>query len=128
MINLKLVRTELEDRTEGILYIDEKYFCRTLEDKVRDKKIANETAIPYGTYQVILSYSPRFKRFLPLLLNVPNFEGIRIHMGNTTKDTSGCILVGEYIKDGFLYKSCATLQKLLNVLKNQQNINIEITK
>ena len=69
------------------------YVCQTLEDPVRDVKIANETAIPSGTYRVTITMSARFGKPLPLLANVPNFSGIRIHSGNTTADTSGCILV-----------------------------------
>lgn len=85
--------------TIGNLYINNTYFCGTLEDKVRDiprdGKVWGETAIPEGEYKVILNYSPKFKRHLPRLLDVPYFEGILIHRGNTAKDTAGCILVGE---------------------------------
>lgn len=78
------------------LYVDGKYFCDTLEDCIRSgKKIAHITAIPRGTYEIQWTYSNRFKRFMPLLCNVPNFTGIRIHAGNTSADTSGCILVGK---------------------------------
>lgn len=102
--------------TIGKLYIDGSYFCDTLEDKVRDLnkngkfdngevKIYGETAIPYGTYKISVTYSPKFKRDLPLLENVPNFEGIRIHRGNTAKDTSGCILLGENKEKGKVLNS-----------------------
>ena len=95
-MNLLLKRIALKpDYTIGRLYIDGQYFCDTLEDAVREEKIVGKTAILAGTYQVIVNRSPKFKRDLPLLLGVPNFEGIRIHRGNTAKDTSGCILVGE---------------------------------
>lgn len=83
-----------QDYTIGRLYIDGAYFCDTLEDAVREKKIAGITAIPAGDYKVIKSYSPRFKKILPEILNVPNFTGVRIHAGNTAKDTDGCILLG----------------------------------
>ena len=116
--------------TIGRLYIDEKFFCHTLEDAVREEKIAGKTAIPEGTYQVIVNRSPRFKRDLPLLLDVPYFEGIRIHRGNTAKDTSGCILVGINSKKGMVLESTKYEVELTNILKKaQQNgdtITIEI--
>jgi len=65
-----------------------------MEDKIREEKINGITAIPRGTYDVIITMSNRFKRLLPLLLNVPNYEGIRIHPGNTSEDTKGCLLPG----------------------------------
>lgn len=89
--------------TLGTLYLDGQLFCFTLEDVVRDVKIPGETAIPAGKYEVILSFSHRFQRTLPELLNVSNYKGVRIHPGNRAVDTEGCILVGlskdrDYIK------------------------------
>lgn len=83
----RLYKTELS--TIGELLIDGVFECFTLEDKERDVKIKSETAIPKGTYKVIINQSNRFKRLLPLLLNVPNFEGVRIHSGNTNHNTEG---------------------------------------
>ena len=80
--------------TIGELWLGDWRECWTLEDCVRQSKLPKVTAIPSGRYEVVVSYSARFKRLLPLLLNVPNFEGVRIHPGNTDKDTEGCILVG----------------------------------
>lgn len=81
--------------TIGHLYIDGQYFCDTLEDTVRTGiKIAGKTAIPAGIYKVKKTMSPRFKTILPEILNVPNFSGVRIHSGNTAKDTEGCLLLG----------------------------------
>ena len=112
--------------TIGSLFIDGEFFCNTLEDAVRDKKIKHETAIPAGTYEVKLTLSARFGKILPILLNVPNFEGIRIHAGNTISDTSGCILVGENKIKGRVINSQLTMQKLMDKLKGVTNIQIEV--
>lgn len=82
--------------TIGRLSVDGVYECWTLEDVVRDgPKVMHETAIPAGMYRVVMTRSQRFGVMLPLLLDVPDFTGIRIHAGNTDADTSGCILVGQ---------------------------------
>lgn len=91
--------------TIGKLYIDGVYFCDTLEDPVRDEKIYGETAIPVGRYRVIMNMSNRFKKIMPLLLNVPKFEGIRIHSGTNKDHTNGCILTGKNTIKGRLTNS-----------------------
>lgn len=81
--------------THGQILIDGKPECFVVEDVVRDgPKVFGKTAIPAGRYRVIITHSPRFRRPLPLLLDVPGFEGVRIHAGNTAKDTEGCLLPG----------------------------------
>lgn len=112
--------------TIGKLYVNGKYFCDTLEDVVREIKIPNETAIPFGTYKVIVNMSPRFKRLLPRLLNVPGFDGILIHRGNTPSDTSGCILVGENKVKGKVINSTPYEKKLVEILKDENDISITI--
>ena len=85
------------DTTLGSLFIDDHWQCHTLEDVIRpaEEKVHNKTAIPPGRYTLILSMSNRFKKIMPEVLNVPMFTGIRIHSGNTAKDTAGCLLVGQ---------------------------------
>lgn len=106
-MELKLERTFLgENYTIGKLYVNGMYLCDTLEDQNRDenqngkfdgseKKIYGNTCIPFGRYTVELTFSPRFKRELPILIGVNGFEGVRIHAGNTAQDTEGCILLGK---------------------------------
>lgn len=115
-----------ENYTIGNLFIDDVYFCDTLEDTVRDVKIKGKTAIPYGVYNIILNISPKFKRILPRLLNVPNFEGVLIHRGNTHDDTEGCILVGENKIKGKVINSTFWETELLERLKRELDIKIEI--
>ena len=119
-----------KDYTIGKLYINGQYFCDTLEDVVRDgEKVYGKTAIPEGTYTIVLTMSNRFKKMLPLLLQVPKFEGVRIHSGNTAADTEGCILVGKNKEKGKVLESRAVfaqLMKRLESVENKENITIEI--
>lgn len=129
-LNILIKRVALKPTyTIGHMYINGKYMCDTLEDTNRDSnkngvfdngevKIKGQTAIPYGTYEVVWAYSPKYKRFTPRLLNVPSFEGILIHSGNTSKDTEGCILVGENKKKGMVLNSRATVNKLYPIIRN----------
>lgn len=94
--------------TEGNLYIDGKWFCHTIEDVVRAKpgewkkelKVYAQTAIPYGRYRVMVTWSPKFKRNLTAILNVPDFIGIRIHSGTSEKSSAGCVIVSHKADDG----------------------------
>ena len=120
--------------TVGRLFVDGKFFCNTLEDTVRDlsneKKVYGKTAIPYGGYKVVYNWSPKFGRNLPRLLNVPAFEGILIHPGNTADDSAGCILVGRNTEVGRLTESRYTSDKLNVLIEDAQrggeSITIEI--
>lgn len=129
-MKLELKRIALRDTyTIGNLYIDGVYFCDTIEDKVRDLnkngvfdngefKVKGETAIPYGTYEVVWAYSPRFKRYTPRLLNVKSFAGVLIHGGNTARDTEGCIILGQNKIKGKVINSKEFVNKLYPIIKN----------
>lgn len=99
------------DYTVGRMYVNGIFFSNTLEDAVRDiaddgtGKIYGKTAIPAGRYRVVYMYSPKFKRRMPKLLDVPHFDGILIHAGATAEATLGCILVGLNTKKGMLTSS-----------------------
>lgn len=117
-MNLLLVRDTFTDKaTTGRLYIEDTFECYTLEDVVREDKIYGKTAIPEGRYEVVLDMSVRFKKELPRLLNVPNFEGIRIHVGNKAEDTEGCILVGVTRKEDWIGSSKIAMDSLMSKLK-----------
>jgi hypothetical protein len=132
MIKLRLKRIcKKENYTIGNLYINDKWFCNTIEDKVRelkcaDDKIYGETAIPEGTYKVIVNMSPKLKRRLPLLLNVPYFTGIRIHRGVNEKSSAGCIIVGENKIKGKVVNSAKYETELVKILDGEKNIEIRI--
>lgn len=115
-----------ENSIIGELSIDGVFECFTLEDLERPVKIKGETAIPRGTYKVIINQSRRFKRLLPLLLNVPNFEGVRIHPGNTNHDTEGCILVGKTRSKEYIGQSRKAFDKLFKKMQKAKDITLVI--
>ena len=105
--------------------------CDTLEPSWRDYKggelkISKKSAIPEGTYRVVITKSQRFRKYLPLLVGVPGFEGVRIHAGNTSRDTEGCILVGQNLQVGKVLWSRITLEKLMKLIENEKEIYIII--
>jgi hypothetical protein len=130
-MEIKLIRSTFYPTSIiGALYIDNTFLCFTLEDIERPTKIKHKTAIPRGRYRVVLSWSNRFKRLLPEVLDVPNFKGIRIHTGNTSADTSGCILVGMEFDDNTLKHSRDAMRYLmsrLNKVNKKEKIFLTIT-
>lgn len=129
-MEIKVVRKEFADTyCMGELYINDKFFCYTMEDKdrgvtegdslseIKEVKVPKRTAIPYGDYRIMLSFSKKLKRFLPLVLDVPGFKGIRIHKGSTEDWSSGCILVGMERTARKLKNIVEAEKALMNVLK-----------
>ena len=151
-MKLELKRIAKKDKyTIGHLYINNKYFCDTLEDpdrgltstmsltEIKAKKIKGDTAIPTGTYKITLDVvSPKYSNFskypyvkfcggkMPRLLNIPGYEGVLIHAGNTQKDTEGCLLVGLNKVVGKVINSQVTWKKLYEILQKDKN-NLSIT-
>ncbi len=127
-LTIKRIR-QYPTSTLGELYVAGNFQCYTLEDTVRTgQKVPGNTAIPTDSYSLVVDLSQRFGRMMPHLLNVPDFEGIRIHCGNTDKDTEGCILVGQgYNQDGTLQESRLAFDPLFTILSQcQEPIQIQI--
>ena len=141
-MKLKLERKYFKDTyTIGNLYVNDSFFSNTLEDKNRDVdkngkfdngevKVYSETCIPFGTYEIKIIFSPKFKRELPWLQNVPSFTSILIHRGNTAKDSAGCILVGENKVVGKVLNSTIYEKELVKMIKEAiakgEKVTIEI--
>ncbi|MCE5226770.1 MAG: DUF5675 family protein [Porphyromonadaceae bacterium] len=131
-MKLDLIRKEFtEISTIGELLIDGIFYCYTLEDMYREKKIKGVTAIPYGKYEVIINFSNRFQKQMPLLLNVKGFEGIRIHSLNTSDQTAGCIGVGFVKGINYIGQSRKAFNELMPILRKALKtgkVFIEITR
>ena len=132
-MQLTLVRSNyLADCIVGSLAIDGRPRCFTLEDVEREVKVPGKTAIPRGIYKLILDYSVRFQRQMPHILDVPGFEGIRIHAGNTAADTEGCILVGLTKANSFIGQSRIAFDRLFDSMEKAHYLGepmfIEIKK
>lgn len=143
-MKLTLKRKFLGDKyTIGDLLIDGRFFCNIIEDAVRKLpgtcpytpkgqscqckgKVYAQTAIPAGTYKITMEYSPRFKRKLPLLHNIPHFIGILIHSGNDESSSAGCLIVGNNTIKGKVTNSRVTSDKLNAILSKETQITIEI--
>ena len=133
-MELKLVRKyRCSNYCIDKLYINNEYFSDALEDpdrgltdtmsleEIKKIKVKGNTCIPYGTYNVTITYSPRFKKNLPLINNVKGFEGIRIHSGNTPQDTEGCLLLGFNRVKGQVVDSRITVSKFITQIQQALN-------
>jgi len=122
--------TEPDRNNIGDLHIENDFFCHTLEDEIRPDgvKIYGKTAIPAGRYEVIMSFSNRFQRVMPLLLDVPMFEGVRIHGGNTSEHTHGCPLVAFNTDGKKIWKTAEKqlTEILLEAIEEDRSIFITI--
>jgi hypothetical protein len=130
-MELKLIRNEFSDQsTIGDLYINDAFFCHVLEDKdrglssemstdeIKEKKVYGKTCIPYGRYEIIMSWSNKFKCIMPLVANVKGYDGIRIHKGNTELSSLGCILVGMIKQKDRILKSTEAFDRLYVLLQD----------
>jgi hypothetical protein len=135
-MNLALEREIVTPKsTAGRLFVNGVFECYTLEDPVREIpgepvetwKIPGETAVPAGAYEVVVVYSPKHKRAMPLLLNVPGFVGIEIHSGNTAVDTKGCILLGTYRESADVIRSSrAAFEVLYPKIANARTVGEKV--
>lgn len=134
-LELQLIRKERTDKsTIGELLVNGKHFCYTLEDKdrglkqtdslfsIKARKMFGITAIPAGRYEIALTYSNRFKKYMPQLLNVPGYEGIRIHIGNLPEHTEGCLLVGMDKATDRIIDSRIAFEQLMDLFKKAATI------
>lgn len=124
------------------LYVNGELLCNALEDtdrglrqdmtaeEIKKRKVYGATAIPSGSYECVYTYSNRFKKNLPLLKDVPGFDGIRIHSGNTAKDTEGCILPGRNTQKGMVTDSRVWTDKIVSLMKGawdrKENVTVMI--
>jgi len=137
-MEIKLIREPSNDTfTYGKLFINEEAFCDTLEDIQRfgdgadcSLKVSEKTAIPKGRYEVIINFSNRFQKYMPLLLEVPCYTGIRVHNGSYPEHSAGCILVGfARIENGIglSKKAFAAFMARLKAVEKKEKIFCTIT-
>ena len=139
-MRIKVIRhTFLKDRTIGTMYINDLRFCETLEDvdrglhqemeldAIKKIKVYGETAIPYGTYNLKMAYSPKYKKKMPLLENVPGYSGVLVHIGNIPSNSKGCLLVGMKVTNNNLVSSTIAFNALMEQLNFYKDQDIKIT-
>lgn len=129
-MELEVRRKQFTDKsTIGELWINGSFYCYTLEDvdrgliktqpltEIAQKKLFGVTAIPLGKYELAMTFSNRFQQYMPQVLNVPCFEGVRIHSGNTAEHTEGCLLVGKSKSENFIGNSKLAFNELMKIFK-----------
>jgi hypothetical protein len=120
-LEVKVIRKVFTPQsTQGELYVNEQFHCYTLEDVVRERgvKVYGETAIPGGRYKLAVTFSEHFQKTMPQILDVPMFQGVRIHAGNTNKDTLGCILVGKQKGEDRIWECKGVYESLLSKMNS----------
>jgi len=140
-MKIKVVRETFTDKsTIGSLYLNDVFFCYTLEDKdrgleqsqsliiIQAKKLFGITAIPYGNYALIVNKSPKFGRLLPRLQGIKGFDGVLIHRGNSAEHSHGCILVGYKKGTDCIMESTKAEADLITILQRESTHTIEIVK
>ena len=140
-MKIKVVRQVFTDKsTIGSLYVNDVFFCYTLEDKdrgldqsqslimIQAKKLFGITAIPYGNYPLIVNKSPKFGRLLPRLQGIKGFDGVLIHRGNSAEHSHGCILVGYKKGVDCIMESTKAEADLITILQKESTHTIEIVK
>ena len=140
-MKIKVVRQVFTDKsTIGSLYVNDVFFCYTLEDKdrgleqsqslimIQAKKLFGITAIPYGNYPLIVNKSPKFGRLLPRLQGIKGFDGVLIHRGNSAEHSHGCILVGYKKGTDCIMESTKAEADLITILQRESTHTIEIVK
>lgn len=141
IMQLTLKRPEIKDSAITIsdLYVDGVLFCQVVEDRdrglyqaddlsyIQSIKVKHETAIPYGSYQIVMSFSQRFQKYLPELLDVPGFSGIRIHAGNTEADSSGCLLPGKRSGNKVINSTITTANLISQIKKRGKTEKVFIS-
>ena len=117
--------------TAGKMYVDDWYFADTLEPKnidwSKEEKTLGKTAIPEGTYKLKMRFSTKFKCQMPFLQNVPHFEGIMLHVGNSVRDSRGCILVGTRTFPSVLTHSRDAVNRLILLIEEHKGESITVS-
>ena len=135
MMQIMLTRNwKKPDYTIGRIFINNAFFCNSMEpidrglrqdmpiEDIKRLKVKNKTAIPTGTYKVMMTWSPKYQKKMPQIMNVPCFDGVRFHPGNKPKDTRGCVLPGENSVKGMVVNSTKYFNQFVSMLEGSGGI------